>query len=52
MSSLLQRYWPDSGKLNCSVWHFRWSIFVLPDVGPTFFVLGHEDVEGGFWPLL
>jgi hypothetical protein len=27
-------------------------VFVLPDAGPTFLVLGHEDVEGGLWPLV
>jgi hypothetical protein len=25
---------------------------VPPDVGPAFFVLGHEDVEGGLWESL
>jgi hypothetical protein len=27
-------------------------IFVPPDASPAFLVLGHEDVEGGFWALL
>jgi hypothetical protein len=25
---------------------------VTPDVGPTFLVLSHENVEGGLWALL
>jgi hypothetical protein len=28
------------------------SVFAPPDVGPTFLVLGHEDVEGGLWASL
>jgi hypothetical protein len=27
-------------------------VFVPPDVGPAFLVLGHEDVEGGLWASL
>jgi hypothetical protein len=27
-------------------------IFELPDVGPAFFVLGHEDIEGGLGALV
>jgi hypothetical protein len=27
-------------------------IFVTPDASPAFFVLGHEDVEGGLWAAL
>jgi hypothetical protein len=45
-------YWSDSGKLDCPVWHSVWSSFTLPNVSPTFFVLGQEDVDGGLWALL
>jgi hypothetical protein len=27
-------------------------VIALPDAGPTFLILGHEDVEGGLWALL
>jgi hypothetical protein len=27
-------------------------VFLLPNVGPTFVVLDHEDVKGGLWVLL
>jgi hypothetical protein len=30
MSSLLQMFWPDSGKLDCPVWHSRWFGFHVP----------------------
>jgi hypothetical protein len=51
-SSQLQRSWPDSGKLDCLVWYFGWSVFCAPWCRPSFLVLGHEDVEGGLWVLL
>jgi hypothetical protein len=28
------------------------SIFMTPDVGPTFLVLGHEDIKGVLWEFL
>jgi hypothetical protein len=28
------------------------SVFALPDTGPTFLVLSHEDVECGLWALM
>lgn len=52
MSSRFHMYWSDSGKLDCPVWHSVWSSFTLPNVNPTFFVLGQEDVDGGLWALL
>jgi hypothetical protein len=30
MSSRLQMCWPDSRKLGCPVWSFRWSSFHIP----------------------
>jgi hypothetical protein len=27
-------------------------VFMPPDAGPSFFVLGYEDVEGGLWASL
>jgi hypothetical protein len=49
MSSQLWSCWPDSGKPDYAVWDSEWSGSHSPDAGPTFFVLGHEDVEGGLW---
>jgi hypothetical protein len=51
-SSWLQRCWPDLGKLDYRFGISDGPIFVTPDAGPTFPVLGHEDVEGGLWALL
>jgi hypothetical protein len=42
---MLQRYWHDPGKPDGP-------IFTLPDTGPTFLILSHEDVKGGLWSLL
>jgi hypothetical protein len=52
MSSRLQKCWPDSRKLDCPVCYSGWSDSHAPNAGPTFFVLGHEDVKGGLWTLL
>jgi hypothetical protein len=30
MSSYLQKYWPDSGKLDCPIWYSIWSGFYDP----------------------
>jgi hypothetical protein len=45
MNSRLHRCWSDLGKSNSPV-------VTTPNVGPAFFVLGHEDVKGGLWVSL
>jgi hypothetical protein len=52
MSSWLQNYWSNSGKVGCPVWNLDGSFFVPHDAGPAILVLGHEDVEGGLWAAL
>jgi hypothetical protein len=52
MSSRLQSCWPDSGNRSVRFGIPDGPIFMPHDSGPAFFVLGHEDVEGGLWAAL